>query len=166
MQDNLPNRKALRLKSFDYNTNAAYFVTICVKDRKPLLSKINVGDGAHDVPKILLTEAGKIVEKNLLSSEKIKGVKIDSYVIMPDHIHAIIVVDSGVLNGTSKAPSPTNQALPHIVSTFKRFCNKQLDGNIFQRGYLEHVIRDEEDYLTRVNYMYENPIRKHYKGEY
>jgi hypothetical protein len=53
--------------------------------------------------------------------------------------------------------------LPHIVSTFKRFCNRELEDNIFQRGYMEHIIRDLKDYETRANYIYNNPIRWYYK---
>jgi hypothetical protein len=52
--------------------------------------------------------------------------------------------------------------LPHIVSTFKRFCNKEIGYNIFQRGYIEHIVRDREDYETRTKYIYENPIRWYY----
>ena len=86
-----------------------------------------VGDGALDVPKntgfipfatddptvfnVKLSPVGKIIEKHLLASEKIEGVKIDRYIIMPDHIHAIILLNSEIyansLNGTSRAPSPT-----------------------------------------------------------
>ena len=88
----LPKRKSTRLKNYDYSSKGAYFVTICVKDRKRILSDIvkSVGVGALDDPQIRLTAIGKIAEKNLLSSENISGVIIDRYVIMPDHIHAII----------------------------------------------------------------------------
>ena len=91
----LPKRKPTRLQAFDYNTTGAYFVTICIKDRKRILSDIikPVGVGAFDdplTPQIQLTEIGKITEKYLLSSENIPGVKIDRYVVMPDHIRAII----------------------------------------------------------------------------
>ena len=50
-----------------------------------------VGDGAIDVPSVELTETGKIVEKNLLSSNKIEGIQIDQFVIMPNHIHHLII---------------------------------------------------------------------------
>lgn len=85
------NRKELRLKKYDYSSTGAYFVTICVKDRMPILSHIlkPVGGGALDAPQVQLTEIGRIIEKNLLSSENISGVKIDRYVIMPDHIRAL-----------------------------------------------------------------------------
>ena len=68
-------------------------------------------------------------------------------------------------NGTSKAPSPTNEMLPHIVSTFKRFVNKEIGGNIFQRSYIEHVIRDVDDYNTKRKYIYENPLRWYFKSK-
>ena len=163
--NDLPKRKQLRLKNYDYSSRGAYFVTICIQDRKPILSDVLVGDGAFDVPQIRLTKYGKIVEKYLLSSENITDVKIDQYVIMPDHIHAIIIINPKIeeSNGTSKAPSPTNALLPHIVGTFKRFCSKEIGENIFQRSFSEHIIRDREDYLVRRKYIYDNPRRWYYK---
>ena len=167
-----PKRKELRLKQYDYSSQGAYFVTICIKDRKPILSAIEkpVGVGALDDPQIQLTKIGKTVEKHLLSSEKISGVTIDRYVIMPDHLHAIIFLDPDKYatrkNGSSRAPTPTNQMLPHIVSTFKRLCARELGSNIFQRGYIEHIVRDQKDYDTRAKYIYENPIRRYYKELY
>ena len=168
MEKEAPKRKELRLKSFDYSSAGAYFITICIKDKQHILSKItkSVGVGALDDPQTQLTEIGKIVERNLLSSKNISGVTIDSYVIMPNHIHAIIFLDPEKYikseTGSSKAPTPTNEMLPHVISTFKRFCNKEIGKNIFQRGYIEHIIRDREDYETRIKYIYENPLRWYY----
>ena len=179
-EKDLPKRKDLRLKHYDYSSAGAYFVTICTKDRKRILSNIikpSVGVGALDdplngflnepqIPQIQLTEIGKVTEKYLLSSENIPGVKIDRYVIMPDHIHVIIFLYpdkyTSRKDGSSRAPTPTNDMLPHIVSTFKRFCNREIGNNIFQRGYMEHIVRDREDYEIRAKYIYENPIRWYY----
>ena len=169
----LPKRKALRLGRYDYSAKGAYFVTICIRDRKRILSDIimnpPVGVGAYDdppMPQIQLTQIGKIAEKYLLSSENISGVKIDRYVIMPDHIHVIIFLYPDQYaprrDGSSRAPTPTNEMLPHIVSAFKRLCNKEIGNNVFQRGYMEHIIRDCEDYEARVKYICENPIRWYY----
>ncbi len=179
----LPTRKIIRVKNYNYSSKGAYLVTICTDDRKQLLSKIcmhetqgqdEVGDGALDIPpctkqtpQVILTPIGKIVEKHLLSSEKISGVEINCYVIMPDHIHAIIFLKPDKYenkgNGMPRAPSPTNHMIPHIVSTFKRFCNKEIGFNIFQRSYFEHIIRDKKDYETRRKYLLENPLRWYYK---
>ena len=166
----LPKRKATRLKNYDYSSAGAYFVTICTKERTRILSDVitpSVGVGAYDDPKIQLTDIGRIVEKYLLSNENISGVKIDKYVIMPDHMHAIIFPNPEKYatrkEGSSRAPTPTNEMLPHVISTFKRFCNKEIGNNIFQRGYIEHIIRDKEDYEEHVKYICENPMRWYYK---
>ena len=65
--------------------------------------------------------------------------------------------------GTSWAPSPTNKMIPHIVSTFKRLCNKEIGENIFQRSYMDHIIRDKDDYDTKCKYIYENPKRRYFE---
>ena len=95
-----PRRKELRIKQYDYSSKGAYFITVCIKDRAQMLSDIinPVGVGALDDPEIRLTQMGRIVEKYLLSSENISGVTIDKYVIMPDHIHAIIFLDGNSQN--------------------------------------------------------------------
>ena len=177
----LPIRKSTRWRLFDYSNQGLYFLTICTKYRRNLLSRITVGDGASTsresnistTPTVELTEIGKTVEKYILSTEKIKNVIVDKYVIMPNHIHLIIFIkgssyaDETVEQfGTSGAPSPTNKTLPQVVSALKRLCNKEIGENIFQRSYYDHVIRDEEDYQARVNYIYENPLRWYYDELY
>ena len=90
-----PERKATRLKDFDYRQNGAYFVTICTQNREKVLSDI-VGDDAHIVPKTY----GMVLEKYIRSAPEVK-----KYVIMPDHVHLLIVLDTG----TMWASSPTNR---------------------------------------------------------
>ena len=150
-------RKRIRWENHDYSEPGRYFITVCTEGRKPILSRVlSVGDGAYDVPQIELTEFGKSVEKYLLSSNKIDGVQIDQYVIMPNHIHFIVLCEE---NGTSRAPSPTNAKISHLVSTFKRFCNREIGSNIFQRSFYDRVIRDEKEYIKVCNYIYENPFK-------
>ena len=99
----LPKRKPTRLRGYDYSTSGAYFLTICVKDKKQLLSKIIVGDDAHIVPKNRLTNIGLVCEKYINNiNTKYENVSVDKYVIMPNHIHLIIS-----LYGTMRASSPT-----------------------------------------------------------
>ena len=94
-------RKSTRLQGYDYSQNGAYFVTICTKDRRKILSDV-VGGGALDAPNIQLTAVGKIVEQYLISSNAIPSVSVDRYVIMPNHIHVILIVQNDN-NGTSRA---------------------------------------------------------------
>ncbi len=150
----LPKRKPTRLKDFDYSQNGAYFVTICTKDKQCIFSEV-VGGGALDAPQNILSETGKIAEKYILSTNNIPDVAVDKYVIMPNHIHLILIVHN--TGGTSKAPSPTNNIISHTISTFKRFVNKEAGQNIFQRSFHDHIIRDEQDYLKIWNYIDTNP---------
>ncbi|MBQ2933534.1 MAG: transposase [Clostridia bacterium] len=124
----LPKRKPTRLKDYDYSSDGAYFVTICTKEKQKMLCDI-VGDGAHDVPKINLSQIGEIVEKYILSTNKIPELTVDKYVIMPNHIHMILLLQNQ--NGTSRAPSPTNNIISRAISTFKRFVHKDVGYNVF-----------------------------------
>ena len=150
----LPKRKPNRLSSYNYDGDGVYFITVCTQDRKYLLSRI-VGGGALDAPQNQLTDMGKVVEKYLISGNQIDRVQIEKYVIMPNHIHMLLHVDFE--NGTSKAPSPTNAAVPHFISTWKRFCHRDIGEKIFQRSYHDHVIRNQQDYLKIWEYMENNP---------
>ena len=139
-------RKEVRLKEYDYSENGAYFITICTKNRKSILSKIeSVGDDAHIVP----SDYGQIVEKYLRT---IKG--IEKYVIMPNHIHMIIRID----NGPMWASAPT-QSIPTLVRSFKVLVTKEIGQSIFQRSYYDHVIRGERDYRDVWDYIETNPLR-------
>ena len=152
-------RKPNRLTEYDYNHNGAYFVTICTQDRRKILSRIIVGDGAHDVPKVALTQMGEIAQKYILSSNRIPGITVDKFVIMPDHIHIILSIDETARKGPSRAPSPTNAAIPHLISTFKRFCHREIGTPIFQRSYYDHVIRNQRDYDEIWQYIENNPMK-------
>ncbi len=163
----LPERKIIRKCGFDYGPNGAYFITICTQNRRNVLS--TVGDGAptshEDNYEIHLTPYGRIVEKYLLSSENIKNVKVDKYVIMPNHIHVIFFISNDDSNTAPsqerfrdvEAPSPTNMKIPQVISAFKRLCNKEIGENIFQRAYYDRIIRDNDDYVRCKNYIINNP---------
>ena len=154
----LPKRKPNRIPNFNYSTPGAYFVTICTQDKLPLLCTI-VGGAALDAPDVRLSRSGEIVQKYILSGNRIPGVIVEKYVIMPNHIHLILLVDAGARTGTSRAPSPTNAVVPHFVSTLKRFCHRDIGKKIFQRSYHDHVIRNEASYLKIWQYIDTNPIR-------
>ena len=194
MENTLPKRKSTRLRYFDYASKGAYFVTICTQERKQLLSEVflpysqiypqtkcqPVGEGLAPpatfplfvpddaVAKIQLKPCGEIAEKQLLLLEKrYPSVAIWDYVIMPDHIHAIIFLNNDTIEETNlpnsggASPSPT---LSEVICSFKsltaRAC-KQKYGveKMFQRSYAEHIIRDYKDYETRKAYIQQNPIR-------
>ena len=153
-----PKRKDNRLKEFDYSQNGAYFLTICVKDRKPVLSSIKKQDepvGAGNARPDLseLTVAGMIVEKAILSiSEHYPGVFVDDYVIMPNHVHMILRLDHDA-EECRAAP-----AVSRIIQQFKGTVAKQ-SGIQWQKSFHDHIIRNEVDYLSVYDYIENNPAR-------
>ena len=152
----LQTRKPTRLKNYDYSREGAYFITICTHNRKNILCDI-VGDGVYDIPKTTLFHCGKIVEKYIQKMNyQYDNVCVDKYVIMPNHIHLLLVVKN---NGMSRAPSPTNAIVPEFVALFKRYCNREYGENIFQRSFHDHIIRNEKDYLKIWNYIDTNPLK-------
>ncbi|MBR6503112.1 MAG: transposase [Clostridia bacterium] len=140
----LPKRKPTRLKDYDYSQNGYYFITICTKEKQKILCNI-VGDDAHIVPK----EYGQTVEKYLCSENQ-----IEKYVIMPNHIHMIIKIDSG----TMWASSPT-KSVSNIIRSFKTLVTKEIGKPIFQRSFHDHIIRGEQDYKEIWSYIDSNPMR-------
>lgn len=180
LRKELPSRKHPRMKQFDYSSSASYFVTICTQDRRRVLSNI-VGRGlapaanlAETAITVVLTRFGKIAEKQLLALEKrYPSVKVDQYVIMPDHIHAIIQIGLGASEADScvisagACPRPT---LSQVVGAFKslttRECKKvRAFDRLFQISFYEHVIRGQQDYEEIVQYIYENPERWYHRSQ-
>ena len=150
----LPKRKPTRLKNYDYSSTGAYFITICTKDRKEILSKITVGDDAHIVPKNTLSSYGLICDKYIKNiSEMYENIKIDKYVIMPNHIHLLISVC-----GTMWASSPTKN-IESIIRSFKVLASKEVGFSIWQRSFHDHIIRGKEDYKKIYEYIDNNVLK-------
>ena len=122
-----------------------------------MLSTIRVGGGAFDAPVVKLSVIGQTIENEIIRMNGIySNIKVTDYVIMPNHIHLIIMVRN---NGRSEAPAPTraNSFIPRYISTLKRFTNKKCGIDIWQRSYYDHIIRDEMDYIEKRNYIDTNP---------
>ncbi|MBR5569884.1 MAG: transposase [Oscillospiraceae bacterium] len=157
------SRKKLRLDGYDYNSGGAYFVTVCTQNREPILGTI-VGADDHIGPQINLTPIGAVVAKY---TRTIPG--IDSYVIMPNHVHMIIKISAkDPVEGPMWSSAPTNTSLVNLVRSWKTIISKELGETIWQRSYYDHVVRDEHDYLKIMNYMQNNPAKwcedKYYPG--
>lgn len=81
-------RKNNRLSSYDYSSPGWYFVTVCVQDMECVLGEVKNG-------KMVLNEAGWVVEECLKNIPKFySNVELDDWIIMPNHLHAIIIIDS------------------------------------------------------------------------
>jgi len=145
--EKLKKRKTPRYPNFDYNSIGAYFITICTQNRRGILSRI-VGTGVLDCPQVELTTHGKVADKYIQQlNDFYDHLSIDSYVIMPNHIHLLLWVKTNkntTDNGQSRTPVPTNveranSACSQFVSTFKRFLQQGIWrkhlASSFQRPY-------------------------------
>ena len=119
MMQDLPNRKQNRLKAYRYSDAGYYFLTVCAKDKKKMFGSV-VGGGAFDAPMVQLSEIGRVVEQYILSTNRIQGVRVDQYVIMPNHLHMILVIEE-----TSDHKTRANEQIPHVIGTLKRFVKKK-----------------------------------------
>ena len=163
----LPKRKHPRLDNYDYSSAGAYFVTICTENRRCVLSRI-VGRGLApaETTGIEYTLFGEIAEKQLfLLEDRYPYLAIDQYIIMPNHIHAIMI-----LNGEAAGASP-RPTITDIVCAYKslttRECKKNgFEGKLLQTSFYEHIIRGREDYEEIARYIYENPTRWYYDELY
>ena len=101
------HRKRTRLACHNYSSPGYYFITVCTKDKKPLLCRI-VGTDVLGGPKSEFTEAGILTEKQLHSMASFyEQISIEKYVIMPNHVHLLLHITREV-NGPSGRPVPTN----------------------------------------------------------
>jgi len=167
-----PRRRALRLRDFDYSQAAAYFVTVCTHHRECLFGEITDG-------KMLLHDPGRIVQAAWQAlPQHYPHVCLDAFVVMPNHVHGIIILSSMEnvtedLAGAGLKPAPTGSptiarrhGLPEIVRAFKTFSARRVNAArtapgtpLWQRNYYEHVVRDEDE-LNRIReYIDLNPLQ-------
>lgn len=113
------HRKSIRLKGYDYSQEGLYFITICVQNKKLLLGEI-----AHPIypdtdPQLTLNDAGKMIEKWFLKLEdKFPDIKCDIFIVMPNHVHCIIVNNGAgnpILARTNRINNSPNLDIPSII---------------------------------------------------
>ena len=193
----LPRRKTIRLQNCDYSQNGAYFVTICTAYKRPLFGVVRRGDpfGRPPVPAYVeLSETGRIVESYLTEiPSHYPDVHLASYVIMPDHIHMILVLTQNQPQRAGQCPAPTEEsdlscrrggtpgppattekpappcrrggtpgppALPKIINAFKSLTTRKAGTSLWQRGYYEHILRNQQDFDEAAGYIAGNPVRR------
>lgn len=142
MKEILPIRKKLRLNNYDYSQENMYFITICVKDRLELLGKIDEDNN------IYLTKAGDITKQEISRLKEIyKNIIIDEYIVMPNHLHILILIN--YKNGTS---------ISKIIKHLKTNISRNIKYSIWQKSFYEHIIRNEKEYLKIKEYIKNNVI--------
>jgi len=168
-------RVALRLKGYDYAQSGAYFVTICLQDRLCLFGEVSAGLLVPNQYSALVEQAWNDLPNHY------PHVSLDQFVVMPNHIHGIIILtdvgagfNSDVRAGLKPAPTaigltpnpPKRHALSEIIRALKTFSARRINEirqspgvPVWQRNYYEHVIRSEEDYTRIAEYIIDNPRR-------
>ena len=177
MNSSLPrrDRRSIRLRGYDYSRAGAYFLTICVQNRECLFGE--VVNGA-----MVSNGYGRVVQDEWHRTAQMRpNVNLDAFVVMPNHIHGILVIttkndgDGTPRRGTTRrAPTPTverfgkptSNTVPTIVRGFKAAVTTRINrlrdthgARVWQRNYYEHVIRDDEALRRIRQYIADNPAR-------
>ena len=145
------HRRSIRLQGYDYKKEGAYFVTICTLQKQNLFGEINSGE-------MQLNVIGQIV---LAIWEKIPyhflNVELDESILMPDHLHGIIVITELDENTSS---------LPTIIQNFKSISSRKINRinknsgmSIWQRNYYERIVRCEQELQNLREYIQNNPVK-------
>lgn len=171
--DNGRGRRSLRLSGYDYSLGGNYFVTLCAYRRRSIFGKV-VGD------EVVLNDAGRIVWSVWHDLPRhYAHVGLDSFIVMPNHVHGIIVLRDPPFAGPGPIPlaAPDDRAglrpaptgtrrhgLPEIVRALKSFSARRINKlrgascvAVWQRGYFEHIIPNEKAYHAVRYYIAENP---------
>ena len=172
MKGNLQSRRSsLRLANYDYTQIGAYFITICTKDRKNVFGEIENG-------LMVLNPLGEIVQQEWLQLANVRhNVKLDEFMVMPNHFHAILFITDQGDGMASHAPTkqaptkrifghPVSGSLSTIIGGFKSGASKRINQLtnfhyelLWQRSFFEHVIRTDASLARIREYIVTNPLR-------
>jgi putative transposase len=162
------HRRSIRLKGYDYSGAGAFFVTIVAWQREMVFGDVVDGE-------MILNDFGKIVsEKWQWLETQYEYVELGAWVIMPNHLHGILVIHDDGRGGSRSAPTGNSRVvmpikrkpLGGLIGAFKTVSTKQInllqntEGQIvWQRNYYEHIIRNEREMDRISRYIESNPAR-------
>ena len=163
------SRRSIRLPGYDYRQAGVYFVTLCTNQMASLFGAMNDGE-------MIPSELGQLVVKEWQHMSTVRrNVKLDHYVLMPNHFHALVVIDdcqgndlAGCTSAQSSKESHTLQSgsLGAIIGQFKLAVGRQARRRklhprhpIWQRNYHEHIVRNEASLNDIRKYIIDNPAR-------
>jgi len=159
-----PKRKRVRAPHWDYRQAGSYSVTICADNRECLFGSMREG-------KVELTAIGRSVEEAWRDLPKhYSNIVLDEFVVMPNHFHGILVIsdspyihhDAGIKRSFGNIEAGS---LSSIIRAFKAGVTRNAGGRIWQTGFHEHVIRDENDLCNHRQYIRNNPARWEFDRE-
>jgi len=153
------HRRSIRLRGYDYSQGGAYFVTLCTQQREQMLGSI-VDDAVR------LSPVGEIVQQTWGAlPSRFPAVELDAFVIMPDHVHGVLVIEVGEQGAASSAPTRLS-TLARVMRAWKSISaikiNRCLSRNnqpVWQRNYYERIIRSAVELEHIRTYIEQNPQR-------
>ncbi len=167
------DRRSIRLKGYDYSQTGLYFITICCDNKICHFGKIVDNE-------MFLNDYGNIAFEEWAKTPSLRPqVELDVFIVMPNHIHAILKINDNPRRGVLHTPYITiddkpresntpprspSQTLGAIVRGYKSSVTKQLGlmgfkGKLWQGNYYEHIIRNEPSYQTLAEYVINNPLK-------
>ena len=154
----MPKRKNIRLSNYDYSQVGGYFITICTQDKKQILSCVEKGTECFRA-NVALTELGQIAQKVMEELPAQYGYCLDAYVIMPNHIHMLLMKEAKESDKTVGQLIGAYKSL--VANRWYKVCDIKgiAAGKIWQRNYYDHILRNEADYLEKRKYIEENPAK-------
>ena len=129
--------------------NHCYFITTNATDKQPLFASV---------------AAARIIVDSLVWLQETGRIRLMGFVVMPDHLHVAFVLCAGATKNVG-APFRTRSGLSVVMNSFKGYTGKKLNellgrhGEVWQPAYYEHLVRDEKDFRSRLDYMHANPTR-------
>ena len=165
-------RRSIRLKGYNYSSPGAYFITICAHNWECVFGEILGGT-------VRLSRIGEIVRDEWLKTPMIRSnVELDEYVVMPNHIHGIIIINDTGSGTSQRAPtmerfgSSTSNSIPTIVRLFKSASTKRTNQErgargiaVWQRNYYERIVRTDREMNRIREYIFNNPMQWYYDRE-
>ena len=157
------HRRSIRLRGYDYRQTGAYFVTICAQSRECLF-----GDVIDR--QVRENEIGAAARDEWLRSADIRReIGLDAFVVMPNHLHGIVVIRHVGAHGRAPLPPTTNRpprSLGSFVAGFKSAATRRINTirgtpglPVWQRNYYERIVRDDRELDAIRRYIEENPAR-------
>ena len=161
--------KSVRLPHYDYGTSGAYFLTLCTHDKECLFG--TVSDGIMH-----LSECGRIIEREWPRSAEIrKELEIGDLVIMPNHLHGIVLIHE-LSRAHCRAALPEvyhrgsrdreSRSISSFVAGFKSYTTKLVNelrktpgARLWQPNFFEHIIRNDAQFSRACDYIRNNPMR-------
>ncbi len=161
------DRQSIRFPEYDYSQEGGYFITICTHKNRPLFGKI-INEALQP------TKLGDLVQQAWINlPNQFPNIETDEFIIMPNHLHGIIIVGADLVSarpcqGADTRPAPT---VGNMSCAFKSKCVRdyiegikncgwpRFNAKIWQRNFYEHIIRNDRSLYKIREYIINNPLR-------